>query len=100
MIYHNKKRKVTGETRDGIFKKTVKEKNIYRMYNGWSISLNILEDLQELNKAFPIELLDKKNKILYKTTVDVYFDKGIELWIPGYEQQMCLPLTYFTKEAK
>lgn len=98
MLYYNEKGKITGETRDGIFKKSVKEKNIYRNLDAWGISLSILEDLQK-NSIEQIELLDKKNKVLYKATVSLYYELGHEVWHKPYEPQQVLSRCHFTREV-
>jgi hypothetical protein len=90
--------KIIGKTEDKTFRKSVKaSKHLYRQFNGYSIALSVLEELK--GKGIEnIEIFDKESKTLYRTTVETYFSKGHEIWIKGFEPQLCLSLVHFNQE--
>ena len=80
-----------------FFKKVKASKHLFKLYNGWSIAVSILDLLKERNIKL-ISIFDSESKKTYKSTLDNFIKLGHELWVKDYEPQICLNLNNFMEE--
>jgi len=74
-----------------IFKK---ERDLFRLYNGWGLNLEAIKECQNVG----VELIEiRTEKYIYKTNIYNYLNNAIKYKNPKGEKdiQMILPLKWF-----
>lgn len=85
--------KIVGKLENGVFSKSVsRRKHLFRLANGWGIQYQILKDLPD---ETVIEIYDKDDRKMYRTTKKDYWSKG-KLINLGHGEQVVLDRGHFT----
>jgi len=78
------------------------KKHLFRIYNGWALNKELLEDLRNMHVEF-IEIHTKQGNI-YKTNIVNFFDKEKAIYYKNTKGekdiQLVLPLSFWFKKKK
>jgi hypothetical protein len=90
LVRRNSDGKPVGEIKDGEFIKHVKfSRHFFKKYQGWSIDLAILKNLQTKGIKV-IRIIEEEYKKTYLIDIETYLANGIP-----YQEQIVLPLKEF-----
>jgi len=96
MIYKSKQGRTIGKFSGGTFKKEVsRKKHLMRKLNSWGIQEEVLKELPDETR---IEIFDKDERIIYKTTAKEFREGCTYLQFGDFGLQAFLPLEKFRTE--
>lgn len=82
------------EFKDGVLKKTVsKKKHLLRVYDGWAVQKDILQDLPG---DTVIEITDKDDGKVYRATRKDFWSQGTTIRFGEHGEQVVLTRSRFT----
>lgn len=92
--YRNRKNKVVGELKDGIFRKRVKlSKHLLKMMDAWGIDKAIIDNL-EMQRCKEIRILDEEYDVVYSIPFLDFKYRGIPKDF-GEDAQLFVPREHF-----
>lgn len=90
--------KNVGVENNGVFRKDVsRAKHLFRVMNAWGISLDVFKKLPGDTR---IEIWDKDTETMYTAVRSDLENSGKVYRFTGYEPQMFIPLSQFSKKEK